>query len=112
MSIPSFPVISPALTRADSINQILSSIALEELGMSHILNSEGEKLQFVLGTLPGLTGGSATYEQVLAANESVQGMLNSALENQMLLNAKMAAALGAPVILGATGPTGSTEPVN
>lgn len=108
MSQPSFPVISPGLTRADAINQILASIAMEELGMSHIINTEGEKLQFVLGTIPGLTGGSATYDDVLDVNQSVQDMLNTALENQMLLNSKMALALEAPVIPGATGPTGAT----
>jgi hypothetical protein len=108
MSQPSFPTISPPITRGDAINQILSSIAYEELGMSHILNAEGEKLQFVIGTIPGLSGGNATYEDVLAANSSVQDLLGSSLENQMLLNSKMALALSAPVIPGVTGVTGAT----
>lgn len=107
MSLPSYPTISPPLTRSDAINQILSSIALEELGVSHILNAEGEKMQFVLGTLPGLSGGSATYEDVLNVNESVKDMLNTALENQFMLNSKMQLAVNAPVTPGATGPTGA-----
>jgi hypothetical protein len=81
MSQASFPVISPPLTRSDAINQILASIALEELGFSHILNAEGEKLQFVLGTIPGLSGGAATNDDVIDVNQSVQEMLNSTLEN-------------------------------
>ena len=108
MSLPIFPTISPPLTRGDAINQILTSIAYEELGMSHILNAEGEKLQFVLGTLPGLTGGNATLQDVLDVNESVESTLNSSLANQILLTSKMVAALNAPTIVGITGPTGAT----
>jgi len=37
------------IKREDAISQIISSIAMEELGLSHILNAEGEKIQFVLG---------------------------------------------------------------
>ena len=55
MSLPSFPVVEPPIKREDAVNQILSSIAMEELGLSHILNAEGEKLQYILGTLPGLS---------------------------------------------------------
>ena len=55
MSQPSFPQ-NANFTREDVVNQILSSIAMEELGLSHIINAEGEKLQYILGTLPGLTG--------------------------------------------------------
>ena len=59
MSLPSFPVVNPPIEREDAVNQILSSIAMEELGLSHILNAEGEKLQYILGTLPGLMRASA-----------------------------------------------------
>ena len=37
MSLPSFPVVNPPIEREDAVNQILSSIAMEELGLSHIL---------------------------------------------------------------------------
>ena len=47
MSLPSFPVSDPPIEREDAVNQILSSIAMEELGLSHILNAEGEKLQYM-----------------------------------------------------------------
>ncbi len=50
MSLPSFPAVDPPIQREDAVNQILSSIAMEELGLSHILNAEGEKLQYILGT--------------------------------------------------------------
>ena len=47
MSMPSFPVVDPPIDREGAVNQILSSIAMEELGLSHILNAEGEKLQYI-----------------------------------------------------------------
>ena len=106
MSLPSFPVVNPPIEREDAVNQILSSIAMEELGLSHILNAEGEKLQYILGTLPGLSGPPATVSDVLAANESVRSMLETAAQNQLFLKAKMQGALTASPMQGPTGPTG------
>lgn len=110
MSQPSFPVISPPLTREDVINQILSSIAMEELGLSHILNTEGEKLQYILGTLPGVTGPGATIEEILAANESVRSMIDTISQNQLFYKNKMQAALASSEMQGPTGSTGPTGP--
>ena len=106
MSLPSFPTVDPPINREDAVNQILSSIAMEELGLSHILNAEGEKLQYILGTLPGLSGPPATVSEVLAANESVRSMLETAVQNQLFLKAKMQGALTASPMQGPTGPTG------
>jgi hypothetical protein len=92
------------------VNQILSSIAMEELGLSHILNAEGEKLQYILGTLPGLSGPSATVSDVLNATESVRSMLETTVQNQLFLKAKMQGALTASPMQGPTGATGPTGP--
>ena len=108
MSMPSFPAVDPPIARDDAVNQILSSIAMEELALSHILNAEGEKLQYVLGTLPGLSGPPATVEEVLAANESVRGLLETSVQSQLFLNAKLQGALRAAQAQGATGATGPT----
>lgn len=110
MSMPSFPIIDPPIQRDDAVNQILSSIAMEELGLSHILNAEGEKLQYILGTIPGLSGPAATVSDVLAANESVRGLLETAVQNQLFLKAKMQGALTASPLQGPAGPTGPTGP--
>ncbi len=110
MSLPSFPNIDPPIQRENAVNQILSSIAMEELGLSHILNAEGEKLQYILGTLPGLSGPAATVEDVLSANESVRNLLKTAVQNQLFLKSKMQGALEASPLQGPAGPNGPNGP--
>ena len=102
MPMPTFPQIDPPLTREGSINGIISSIAAEELSLSHILNTQGEKLQYVLGTLPGLEK-AADLEEVMKINKSVQDTMSDVMEQQMLLTAKLSAAMKAPVYPGPTG---------
>ena len=109
MPMPTFPQIDPPLTREGSINGIISSIAAEELSLSHILNTQGEKLQYVLGTLPGLEK-AADLEEVMKVNKSVQDTMSDVMEQQMLLTAKLSAAMKAPVYPGPTGPIGPTGP--
>ena len=93
MSQPTFPQIDPSLTREESLNEIISSIAAEELSLSHLLNAEGEKLQYILGTLPGLDE-TATIEEVLRVNRSVQDTMSGIAEQQMMLSSKLSAARG------------------
>ena len=107
MSMPSFPQIDPPLTREGSLNEIIASIAAEELSLSHILNTEGEKLQYILGTLPGLEE-AADLEEVMKANQSVQDTLSGIMEQQMMLTSKLNAALTAPIQPGPAGPAGPT----
>ncbi len=107
MSMPTFPQIDPPLTREGSLNEIIASIAAEELSLSHILNAEGEKLQYVLGTLPGL-GEAATLTEVMQINQSVQDTMSNIMEQQMLLSGKLSAAMTAPVLPGPAGATGVT----
>lgn len=107
MSLPTFPPIEPPLSREGSINEIISSIAAEELSLSHILNAEGEKLQYVLGTLPGLET-AAALDEVMQVNQSVQETLSSVMEQQMMLTGKLASAMSAPILPGPTGATGPT----
>jgi hypothetical protein len=95
MSLPNFPDIPKGFTFDNAIYQILTSIAMEEIGLSHILNAEGEKLQYILGTLPNTKASNPTIEQVLEVNQSVQDMLKSVAFNQMFLSQKMSDALKA-----------------
>lgn len=106
MSQPQFPLV-PDLNRQNAINQVISSIASEELALSHIINTEGEKIQYTIGTLPGLTE-SASYTDVMNVNNSVSNMLGTILETQVILNGKLYHSLNAPVFPGAMGVTGAT----
>jgi len=96
--MPKFPTDAGNLTRDNVINQILSSIAMEELGLAHVLNVEGEKMQYILGTLEGgaQLETPPTVEQVLQANESIQKTLGTIMTQQMFLKGKMSDALNAP----------------
>ncbi|MFE6707654.1 collagen-like protein [Bacillus thuringiensis] len=111
MSQANLPNITPDITlsRTESLDLIIASIALEELALAHILNAEAEKIQYVLGTLPGLSP-AATISNVLAVNESVNCVLQSATQKQMYLQNKLKSVLQAPSLTGPPGPTGPTGP--
>ena len=100
MSMPTMPTIDPPVGREDAINLLLASVAVEELGLSHILNAEGEKIQFVLGTLEGtdrpLSGG-VTMEDLIALDQTVAATLEAVTGTQTVLLQKMQAALAADV---------------
>ena len=96
MSMPAFPQVLNSLTREAAVNQLLSSIAMEGLALSHILNAEGEKIQYVLGTLTGQTvSTTATLQDLLDIDTAVRTMLESARETQTLLMTQMEMALAA-----------------
>lgn len=109
MSMPTFPKNDPPLTREGSLNEIISSIAAEELSLSHLLNVEGEKLQYVLGTMPGLDG-AASLDEVMQVNKSVKDTLSGIMEQQMALTSKLGAVLKAPTLPGPEGPMGVEGP--
>ncbi len=89
MSQPTFPPVDPDLTRDDVLNMLLASIAMEELGLSHIINAEGEKIQHVLGTLNNCEQSAASVEDALRVNRSVRDLIESATQYQSLLKSKM-----------------------
>jgi hypothetical protein len=88
------------IDRDNAINNIIASIALQEAGLSHILNAEGEKIEKMAAT----TG--ITPEQLLAANASVGTLLGNAQEYENRLADKLSVAYTG--IAGAAGPTGAT----
>ncbi|MEG2413316.1 MAG: hypothetical protein RSB61_01550 [Clostridia bacterium] len=80
----SMPIIVPGTTTTtQAINDIIESVALEETGLSHILNAEGEKIQAFV-KMPGVTP-----SQLLAVNASVQATITSITQLEMVLQNKL-----------------------
>lgn len=98
MSMPNFPEDVLDISCEQALNMLLGSIAMEELALSHIMNAEGEKLQYVLGTLPRKPCGCATPKEVLEVNRSVSDLLEKVAYNQILLKGKLREVLDAKAL--------------
>ncbi|MFJ3387591.1 MULTISPECIES: collagen-like protein [unclassified Lysinibacillus] len=109
MSQANIPNITPSITitRDDALNLLLASIAIEELGLGHIINAEAEKIQYAVGTLPGLSV-PATLNELLEVNASVQTTIQGLIKKELLLQTKLENILAAPSVVGTTGATGAT----
>ncbi|NQF13670.1 hypothetical protein HPY31_06995 [Brevibacillus sp. HB1.3] len=112
MSQANIPNITPTITvtRDDAINLLLTSIAIEELSLGHIIHAEAENMQYAIGTLPGLTV-PASVSDLLLVNASVRQTLQDVTKKEMLLQAKLDNILSVSssstgAITGATGATG------
>lgn len=80
----SMPVINPSQTSpCQAIADLLESIALQEAGLAHIINAEGEKIQKAL-EIPGVT-----IEQLVAINQSVLDVLTKVIKLEMVLEFKL-----------------------
>jgi hypothetical protein len=82
MSMPEFPKLDH-LTQEQALNSILTSIAMEEAALSHILNAEGEKIQYILSQK------SVDVQKVIEVNESVASLLDRVIDLQIILKSKM-----------------------
>lgn len=113
MSQANIPNITPTITvtRDDAINLLLTSIAIEELSLGHIINAEAEKLQYAIGTLPGLTV-PASLSDLLLVNASVRQTLQDVTKKEMLLQSKLdnILSVSSSSTVGITGDTGATGP--
>lgn len=98
MSFPTIPRITPTISinRSQVVSLLLASVAFEELGLAHVLNAEGEKLQAVLGTLPGLSLTARTVSGLLSVNRDIRRTMQTVLKNQMLLEFKLEDILDIP----------------
>lgn len=110
MSMPTFPTGMNTPTLEEALNQVISSIAMEELGLSHILNAEGEKIQFILGTLEGSQlEYPASINDILSIDESVRKMLETILFKNINLKVKLSETLDALSKLDVDGSAAATR---
>lgn len=79
----SMPVITPGTTSRDqAISDIITSVALEQTGLAHILNAEGEKIQKVVSY-------SDKTEEMIEVNKSVQNVINAIFQLELVLKSKL-----------------------
>lgn len=79
----SMPIIKPSgVKRCESVTDIIESVALQQTGLSHILNAEGEKIQAALKT-------AKTTDELLKVNDSVKSMVNSITRLETVLQGKL-----------------------
>lgn len=94
MSQANIPNITPSIsiTTGQTIPLLLSSMALEELALAHIMNAEAEKIQFVLGTLTPTTSTlsppAVSISNLLDINQSVRKTMQDVIKKEMLLQFK------------------------
>jgi hypothetical protein len=80
----SMPVISPSTTTpCQAITDLLESIALQEAGLAHIINAEGEKIQTAIAIE------DVTIDDLIAINLSVSDTLVKIIKMEMLLEFKL-----------------------
>lgn len=83
------PVISPSTTSpCQAITDLLESIALQEAGLAHIINAEGEKIQQVIA-MAQVADSTVTIADLIAVNQSVSDTLTKVIKLEMVLEFKL-----------------------
>ncbi len=82
MSAPVIETPVNPISRCQAITDVIESIALEETGLAHIINAEGEKIQAALEI-------ATTIDELVTINESVRRTLIDVSKVQMLLQYKL-----------------------
>ncbi|MDT9027826.1 hypothetical protein [Rossellomorea yichunensis] len=68
------------------------------MGLAHLINAEAEKIQFVLGTLKGVTVPTPTISDLININEAVRKTIVSVIKEEMLLQFKLENILKIPTV--------------
>ena len=76
----------PERTQEEALTDLLVSIALEETGLAHILNAEGEKIQAVAELLENQ---DISPEEAIEQQEAISKGLREPIKQQILLQFKL-----------------------
>ena len=82
MSAPKIEKPQNSIDKNQAISDIIESIALEETGLAHIINAEGEKIQKALEI-------ADCADDLISVNESVKDTLVNIIKMKMLLQFKL-----------------------
>ncbi len=83
MSMPVISTPASPISMYQAIADLLESIALQETAMSHIINAEGEKIQFVLSRE------CISFDDLMTTNESVTNTLGAITDLEKTLRDKL-----------------------
>lgn len=85
MSLHNIPDVTPRITlkREEVIHLLLTSIAMEEISISHIMNAEGDKIQQLLER------DDVSLDDMLRLNRSMERMVRNMISKQILLQFKL-----------------------
>ena len=76
----------PERTQEEALTDLLVSIALEETGLAHIINAEGEKIQTVAELLANQ---DISPEEAIEQQEAISKGLREPIKQQILLQFKL-----------------------
>ena len=92
MSMPNIKEVNTKIdiTTTQASNVVLASIGFEELGLAHIINAEGEKIQSFLGTLEGQeVRKEVEIEELEKLDKIVNDSLKAITKKELLLLMKL-----------------------
>ena len=87
MGLPTIPTITTTLQQAEALS--IAALAMENLALAAVINSEAEKIQRAVGVVPGTITTVADFVTVLssliAVDTSVTGVLRNVIKKEIIL---------------------------
>ncbi|MGE5474204.1 MAG: hypothetical protein ACM3UU_08305 [Ignavibacteriales bacterium] len=92
MSMPQIPENKHRPKLREAIIDLLESIALEEISLSHLLNAEAERIQAFIGKNQDFPT-SISIDEILCFNKTSSNLLDTIIMKEWILYKKLLAAL-------------------